>query len=51
MVDFFNDALSAYKLYVDWLFTFKLSGISVGYIILALIVFGIVFHYILGRIK
>lgn len=51
MLDFFNQMMGCYRLLVQWLFSYKLSGISVGYIILACLVFVLVFNYVLGRIR
>ena len=52
MLDFFNQMIGGvYRLFVQWLFSYKLSGIAVGWIILACIIFTLVFNYILGRIR
>lgn len=51
MVQFFNDILVCYKMYVEWLFIYKIAGIGVGYIILACLVLGIIEHMLIGRLK
>lgn len=51
MVQFLNDILTCYKMYVEWLFTYKIAGIAVGYIILACLVMGVIEHFIIGRLK
>lgn len=51
MVAFFNEILQCYKLLVDFLFAYKLAGVSVGYFITACFIFCIVVRYILGGIK
>ena len=49
MVEFFNDCLQCYQMFIQWLFTFSLNGIPVGYFILACMVFSLVAYYFVGR--
>lgn len=51
VVDFFNSCVSCYKLFIDWLFTYSISGIPVGYIFLACLLFEFFVFYILGGLK
>lgn len=50
MVEFFNDCLQCYQLFINWLFSFSLSGIPVGYFILACMVFSLIGYYLVRRI-
>lgn len=51
MIGFINEILYVYHTYIQFLFDFKLSGISVGYFILAVMIIGLVIHYLMGRVK
>lgn len=51
MVDFLNGIIACYKLFVDWLFSYKISGVQIGFILLACLVLGIIEHYLVGRLK
>lgn len=49
MVEFFNDMLACYKLFVNWLFSYKIGGFSAGVFILACMVFSIIGYYLVRR--
>lgn len=51
MVDFFNELIGCYRLFVQFLFSYSFSGIPVGFIILACMIFMIVVYYILGSVR
>lgn len=51
MVDFFNEIIRCYGMVVEFLFTYTLSGVPVGYLIAACLIFMIVVRYILGGIR
>lgn len=47
-----NDFLAIYKLWVDFLFSFQpITGVPIGYIIVACSVMGYIIHYLYGRIR
>lgn len=50
LLDFFNECLDVYGMFVEFLFTYSLSGIPVGFIILACLVFSAIVFYILGSV-
>ncbi len=43
--------IEVYGMFINWLFTFKLSGVPVGFILMACIVFLVIVSYILGSIR
>lgn len=51
MLDFFNEILSCFGIFINFLFFYTLSGIPVGYIILSCIVFMVIVDYILGSVR
>ena len=51
MVEFLNDSIHCYKLFIEFLFRFSLSGIPVGFIIMACIVMSLIIHYLIGVVK
>lgn len=51
MVEFLNECIHCYRLFIDFLFRFTLSGVPVGYILLACILMSLIIHYMLGVIK
>ncbi len=51
MIEFFNECIQIYKRYIEFLFRFSLSGIPVGYILMACIIMLLIYHYLIGALK
>lgn len=51
MLDFVNEMISCYGLFVDWLFSYAIGGIPVAFIMIAGILFMTVVNYILKGIR
>lgn len=52
MVQFFNDLLDIYGMFVDFIFEFDMgNGITLGYAIVGLLLIAIIFTFIIGRLK
>lgn len=52
MVEFFNDLLDIYGMFVDFIFNFDMgNGVTLGYAVVGLLLIAIIFTYIIGRLK
>lgn len=51
MIDFLNDVLDVYKMYIDFLFSYSLSGIPVGYIFIACVALELIIYFILHSVR
>lgn len=51
MLDFFNEVLDLYTLYVNFLFSYKLASVPVGYILIACIALRLIVYFILHSVR
>lgn len=52
MVEFFNDLLEIYGMFIDFIFNFDMgNGITLGYAALGLLLIATIFVFVLGRLK
>ena len=49
VIQFLNDVLECYSLFIEWLFRYSIEGIPVGYFILACMVFSLIGYYLVRR--
>lgn len=52
MVQFFNDLLDIYGMFVNFILNFDLgNGVTLGYAAIGLLLIAVIFVFILGRLK
>ena len=53
MLDFVNEIITCFRLFISFLFNYSLPGInlSIGYIALACMILVVVINYILGSVR
>lgn len=53
MLDFFNEMLQCFQLYVSMFFSDLpfANGVSIGWLLLTMTIFSIVINYVFGRLK
>lgn len=53
MLDFFNEILQCFQMFVSMFFNDLpfASGVSIGWLLLTMTIFGIVIHYVFGRLR
>lgn len=52
MVEFFNELMDIYGMFIDFIFSFDMGyGITLGYAAVGLLLIAIIFVFIIGRLK